>query len=67
MHYSQDEIREIVRYAGERGGIQVVPEIEVPGHASASIAAYPWLGGQAANCREAVSGGAIFMMSPIRR
>ncbi|HAC72129.1 MULTISPECIES: beta-N-acetylhexosaminidase [unclassified Proteiniphilum] len=43
MHYSQDEIREIVRYAGERG-IQVVPEIEVPGHASASIAAYPWLG-----------------------
>lgn len=43
MHYSQDEIREIVRYAGERG-IQVVPEIEIPGHASASIAAYPWLG-----------------------
>lgn len=43
MYYSQDEVREIVRYAGERG-IQVVPEIEVPGHASASIAAYPWLG-----------------------
>lgn len=43
MHYSQDEIREIVQYADERG-IQVVPEIEVPGHASASIAAYPWLG-----------------------
>lgn len=43
MYYTQEEIREIVRYAGERG-IQVVPEIEVPGHASASIAAYPWLG-----------------------
>lgn len=43
MYYTQDEIREIVRYAGKRG-IKVVPEIEVPGHASASIAAYPWLG-----------------------
>ena len=43
MYYTQDEIRQIVQYAGERG-IQVVPEIEVPGHASASIAAYPWLG-----------------------
>ncbi|SFU54989.1 N-acetyl-beta-hexosaminidase [Porphyromonadaceae bacterium KHP3R9] len=43
MYYTQDEIREIVQYADERG-IQVVPEIEVPGHASASIAAYPWLG-----------------------
>lgn len=42
-YYTQDEIREIVQYAGERG-IKVVPEIEVPGHASASIAAYPWLG-----------------------
>ena len=43
MYYTQDEIREIVRYASDRG-IKVVPEIEVPGHASASIAAYPWLG-----------------------
>lgn len=43
MFYTQEEIREIVKYAGERG-IKVVPEIEVPGHASASIAAYPWLG-----------------------
>lgn len=43
MFYTQDEIREIVKYAGDRG-IQVLPEIEVPGHASASIAAYPWLG-----------------------
>jgi N-acetyl-beta-hexosaminidase len=42
-YYTQDEIREIVQYASERG-IKVVPEIEVPGHASASIAAYPWLG-----------------------
>ena len=43
MFYTQDEIREIVIYASQRG-IEIMPEIEVPGHASASIAAYPWLG-----------------------
>ncbi|MDR0394084.1 MAG: family 20 glycosylhydrolase [Tannerella sp.] len=43
MFYTQTEIREIVQYAAHRG-IKIVPEIEVPGHASASIAAYPWLG-----------------------
>ena len=42
-YYTQDEIREIVRYADARG-ISVIPEVEMPGHASASIAAYPWLG-----------------------
>ncbi|WP_339709272.1 beta-N-acetylhexosaminidase [uncultured Kriegella sp.] len=41
--YTQDEIREIVSYARERH-ITVVPEIEIPGHSSAAIAAYPWLG-----------------------
>lgn len=44
--YTQDQIREIVRYARERH-IKVVPEIEMPGHASAAIAAYPWLGSNA--------------------
>lgn len=43
MFYTQSEIHEIVQYAADRG-IKIVPEIEVPGHASASIAAYPWLG-----------------------
>lgn len=43
MFYTQSEIREIVQYAADRG-IKIIPEIEVPGHASASIAAYPWLG-----------------------
>jgi hexosaminidase len=38
--YTQDEVREIVRYAAERF-ITVVPEIEMPGHAQAAIAAYP--------------------------
>ncbi len=41
--YTQEEVREIVRYATERF-ITVVPEIEMPGHAAAAIAAYPHLG-----------------------
>ena len=41
-YYTKDEIREVVRYAAERF-ITVVPEIEMPGHASAAIAAYPQL------------------------
>ncbi|MFI1566255.1 beta-N-acetylhexosaminidase [Streptomyces sp. NPDC020490] len=41
--YPQDDIREIVAYAAERH-ITVVPEIDVPGHSQAAIAAYPELG-----------------------
>ncbi len=41
--YTQDQIRDIVAYAAERH-IIVVPEIDVPGHATAAIAAYPQLG-----------------------
>ena len=41
--YTQAQIREVVRYAAERH-IEVVPEIDVPGHAQAAIAAYPKLG-----------------------
>ncbi|HEY8508236.1 MAG TPA: family 20 glycosylhydrolase [Steroidobacteraceae bacterium] len=41
--YTQEEVREIVQYAAERF-ITVVPEIEMPGHAQAAIAAYPQLG-----------------------
>jgi hexosaminidase len=40
--YTQDEVREIVTYASKRF-IQVVPELEIPGHCSAAIAAYPEL------------------------
>lgn len=38
--YSQEEIREVVRYAAKRQ-IMVIPEIEMPGHSSAALAAYP--------------------------
>jgi hexosaminidase len=41
--YTQDEIREIVAYAAERF-ITVMPEIEVPGHSSAALNAYPQFG-----------------------
>ncbi len=41
--YTQDDIREIVAYAKARF-IRVMPEIEMPGHAQAAIAAYPALG-----------------------
>ncbi|MFU9036546.1 MULTISPECIES: beta-N-acetylhexosaminidase [Streptomyces] len=42
-YYTQDDIREIVAYAARRH-ITVVPEIDVPGHSQAAIAAYPELG-----------------------
>ena len=41
--YTQDEIREIVAYAKSRF-VTVIPEIELPGHSSAALAAYPELG-----------------------
>lgn len=42
-YYTQDDIREIVAYAAERH-ITVVPEIDIPGHSQAAVAAYPELG-----------------------
>ena len=42
-YYSQDDIREIVAYAAKRN-IEVVPEIEIPAHTLAALAAYPELG-----------------------
>ncbi|MFJ1705770.1 beta-N-acetylhexosaminidase [Kitasatospora sp. NPDC088346] len=42
-YYTKDDLREIVAYAAERH-ITVVPEIDLPGHAQAAIAAYPELG-----------------------
>jgi hexosaminidase len=41
--YTQDQIRDVVAYAKARN-ITVIPEIELPGHASAALAAYPELG-----------------------
>ncbi len=41
--YTQDEIREIVKYAEDRY-VTIVPEIEMPGHCQAAIASYPEFG-----------------------
>jgi len=41
--YTQEEIKEVVAYAGKQH-ITVIPEIELPGHSSAALAAYPEFG-----------------------
>jgi len=41
--YTEAEVRDIVRYAAARF-VTVVPEIDIPGHSQAAVAAYPWLG-----------------------
>ena len=41
--YTQEELRDIVAYAAERG-ITVIPEIDMPGHMLAALASYPELG-----------------------
>jgi hexosaminidase len=40
--YSQDEIKDLIKYAGERF-VNILPEIEAPGHSMAAIASYPHL------------------------
>lgn len=41
-YYTQQDIKEVIAYAAERN-ITIVPEIDVPGHSLAAIAAYPYL------------------------
>ena len=47
-YYTQEEIKNIVKYADERG-ILVVPEIDVPGHGTAILTAYPEIGSKIGN------------------
>ena len=47
-YYTQEEIKNVVKYAGDRG-ILVVPEIDVPGHGSAILTAYPEIGSKVVN------------------
>ena len=42
-YYTQDELRQLVRYAAQRG-VTIVPEIEFPAHSEEAVAAYPWVG-----------------------
>lgn len=43
LYYTQDEIRELIAYAGQRG-IRVYPEFDVPGHATAWLVGHPEIG-----------------------
>ena len=44
QYYTQEQIRRIIAYAAERH-IEVIPEFDMPGHASSACRAYPWLMG----------------------
>ena len=57
--YTQDDVRAIVAYATARG-ITIVPEIDVPGHTTAMIAAYPQLGAPGHAVREVPSDWGIY-------
>ncbi len=54
--YTQEEVKEIVAYAAERH-ITVIPEIEMPGHAQAALAAYPELSCNGGNIEVATKWG----------
>ena len=41
--YTQEEVKEVVKYAADRY-IDVIPEIEMPGHGLGALSTYPWLG-----------------------
>lgn len=40
--YTLDELRDVVNYAKERN-VEILPEVDLPGHMVAAIASYPWL------------------------
>ncbi len=56
-YYTQEDIREIVAYAKDRF-IEIIPEIDMPGHAQATIAAYPEIG--CVNAAPYVATGGVF-------
>jgi hexosaminidase len=57
--YTQGQAREIVAYAAARN-ITVVPEIDVPGHATAAITAYPELGTESAKPKQGMSDWGVY-------
>ena len=57
--YTADQLRSLVRYAADRG-ITIVPEIDLPGHVRAVLAAYPELGNQPDTQHEVATSFGIF-------
>jgi hexosaminidase len=41
--YTQEQLRDLIQYAAERH-VNIIPEIDLPGHMQAALASYPWLG-----------------------
>lgn len=62
-YYTKNEIQEIVEYAA-RLHIQVMPEIEIPGHSGASIQSYPWLGCASSKAGKHVRGDIYNVIDP---
>lgn len=56
VYYTQEEIRQIVEYARVRG-VEIIPEIDMPGHSSSFLAAYPQYSCFGQEVRLAASGG----------
>ena len=57
--YTQQQVRELVRFAAARG-VTIVPEIEMPGHATAALAAYPEFGTGVAQVSAPASSYGVF-------
>lgn len=62
-YYNAIEIREIVKYARDRG-IKIVPEIDMPGHSLAAIKSYPWLGTSSRLAGQPVTGDILQVSDP---
>lgn len=67
-YYTQDDIREIVQYAADRN-IEIIPEIDLPGHAQAAVAAYPEIlssrtDGVVPQPRKLIAGISNYVVSP---
>lgn len=67
-YFTQDQLRELVQYAADRG-IRIMPEFDIPGHATAILTAYPELGSLDGKTYELARGWGVFegLLDPTRQ